>query len=122
MFKSYWTIAWRTLVRNKVYTLVNVLGLAMGVCACLVIWVIARYEFSFDRGHPDGNRIYRINSYEQFLKNESKHLRPSVLTALPEAVRKNLAGGALLVVTVLNVGVQAVRAALVNPVRSLRVE
>lgn len=92
MFKSYWTIAWRTLVRNKVYTFVNVLGLALGVCACLVIWVIARYEFSFDRGHPDGNRIYRINSYEQFLKNEPKHRTPSVLTALPEAIRKNLAG------------------------------
>ena len=92
MFKSYWTIAWRTLVRNKVYTLVNVLGLALGVCACLVIWVIVRYEFSFDRGHPDGNRIYRVNSYEQFLKNEPKHLTPSVLTALPEAIRKDLAG------------------------------
>jgi putative ABC transport system permease protein len=92
MFKSYWTIAWRTLVRNKVYTLVNVLGLALGVCACLVIWVIVRYEFSFDRGHPDGSRIYRINSYEQFLKNEPKRRTPSVLTALPEAIRKNLAG------------------------------
>jgi putative ABC transport system permease protein len=92
MFKSYWTIAWRTLVRNKVYTLVNVLGLALGVCACLVIWVIVRYELSFDRGHPDGNRIYRVNSYEQFLKNEPKHVTPSVLTALPEAIRKNLAG------------------------------
>jgi putative ABC transport system permease protein len=92
MFKSYWTIAWRTLVRNKVYTFVNVLGLALGVCACLVIWVIARYEFSFDRGHSGGNRIYRVNSYEQFLKNVPKHLTPSVLTALPEAIRKNLAG------------------------------
>jgi putative ABC transport system permease protein len=92
MFKSYLTIAWRTLVRNKVYTLVNVLGLALGVCACLVIWVIVRYELSFDRGHPDGNRIYRVDSYEQFLKNEPKHLTPSVLTALPEAIRKTLAG------------------------------
>lgn len=92
MFKSYWTIAWRTLVRNKVYTFVNVLGLALGVCACLVIWVIARYELSFDRGHPDGNRIYRVNSYEQFLQHEPKHRTPSVLTALPEAIRKNLAG------------------------------
>jgi putative ABC transport system permease protein len=92
MFKSYWTIAWRTLVRNKVYTFVNVLGLALGVCACLVIWVIVRYEFSFDRGHPDGNRIYRVNSYEQFLKNEPKRRTPSVLTALPEAIRKSLAG------------------------------
>jgi putative ABC transport system permease protein len=92
MFKSYWTIAWRTLVRNKVYTLVNVLGLALGICACLAIWVIVHYEFSFDRGHPGGSRIYRVNSYEQFLKNEPRRVTPSVLTALPEAIRDNLAG------------------------------
>lgn len=92
MFKSYWTIAWRTLVRNKVYTLVNVFGLALGICACLVIWVIVHYEFGFDRGHPGRNRIYRVNSYEQFLKNEPQHVSPSVLTDLPEAIRNNLAG------------------------------
>lgn len=60
MWKSYWTIAWRTLVRNKVYTLVNVLGLALGICACLVIWAIVHYEFGFDRDHPDRALIYRV--------------------------------------------------------------
>lgn len=64
MFKSYWISAWRMLVRHRLYTLINVLGLALGICACLVIWVIVRYEFSFDRGHPESRRIYRINSYE----------------------------------------------------------
>ena len=85
-------MAWRTLVRNKVYTLVNVLGLALGICACLVIWVIVRYEFSFDRNHPDGARIYRLNSYEQFMKNEPEHLSPYVYADLPEAVRKEVPG------------------------------
>ncbi|HXB95220.1 MAG TPA: ABC transporter permease [Puia sp.] len=92
MFKSYWTIAWRTLVRNKVYTFVNVAGLALGICACLVIWVIVHYEFSFDRNHPDGKRIYRINSYEQILKNEREFLSTVVLADLPEAVRKQVPG------------------------------
>jgi putative ABC transport system permease protein len=92
MLKSYWTMAWRTLVRNKIYTLVNVLGLALGICACLVIWVIVRYEFSFDRNHPGGNRIYRINSYEQFMKNEPERLSPYVFVNLPEAVRKEVPG------------------------------
>jgi len=92
MFKSYWIMAWRTLVRNKIYTLINVLGLALGICACLVIWVIVRYEFSFDRNHPGGSRIYRINSYEQFIKNEPEHLVPVVSADLPEAVRKEVPG------------------------------
>jgi hypothetical protein len=80
MFKSYWTIAWRTLVRHKLYTLVNLLGLALGICACLVIWVILHFEFGFDGGHPAGSRIYRVNSYEQFLKNEPRGMTPSELT------------------------------------------
>ncbi len=92
MFKSYWTMAWRTLVRNKIYTLVNVLGLALGICACLVIWVVVRYEFSFDRNHPDGSRIYRINSYMQILKNDPERLQTSVLAGLPEAVQKEVPG------------------------------
>jgi putative ABC transport system permease protein len=92
MFKSYWTSAWRMLIRNRVYTLINVLGLALGICACLVIWVIVRYEFSFDRGHPEGKRIYRINSYEQFLKDEPERMTPWVLADIPDAVRKEVPG------------------------------
>ena len=85
-------MAWRTLVRNKIYTFANVLGLVLGICTCLVIWVIVRYEFSFDRNHPDGSRIYRINSYERFIKDEPERLVPAVLADLPEAVRKEVAG------------------------------
>ena len=92
MFRSYWTIAWRTVTRNRVYTLINVFGLALGICACFVIWVIVRYEFSFDRGHPDANRVYRINSYEQFMKDEPEHLTPAVQTDIPVAVRKEVPG------------------------------
>jgi len=62
MFKSYWTLAWRTLVRNKLYTLVNVLGLALGICACLVIYFVASYEFSFDTFHPDRHRIFCVDA------------------------------------------------------------
>ncbi|HEV9036542.1 MAG TPA: ABC transporter permease, partial [Puia sp.] len=61
MLKSYWTLAWRTLVRNKFYTLVNVLGLALGICACVAIYSITRYEFSFDTFHPDRDRIYCVD-------------------------------------------------------------
>jgi putative ABC transport system permease protein len=92
MFKSNWTIAWRTLVRNKIYTFVNVAGLTLGICACLVIWVIVHYEFSFDRDHPDGNRIYRINSCIQFMKGEQEMLMTAAPTGLPEAVRSEIPG------------------------------
>jgi putative ABC transport system permease protein len=92
MFKNYWTIAWRMLVRNKIYTLVNVAGLALGICACLVIWVIVHYEFSFDRDHPDGARIYRINSFLQFMKDQPEQLQNGVVVEMPEAVRTGIPG------------------------------
>ncbi len=60
MLKNYIRIAWRNIVRHKVYTTINILGLALGICACLVIWLVTSYEFSFDRFHPNGDRIYRI--------------------------------------------------------------
>ncbi len=60
MFKNYIKIAWRNISRHKIYTLINVTGLAFGICACLVIYLITSYDFSFDRFQPEGNRIYRI--------------------------------------------------------------
>lgn len=60
MLKNYWTTAWRNIVRNKVFTTINILGLALGICGCLVLYLITSYEFSFDRNRPDGDRIYRI--------------------------------------------------------------
>jgi len=60
MIKNYWRIAWRNITRNKVYTFINILGLALGICGCLVLFLITHFEFSFDRDHPDGDRIYRI--------------------------------------------------------------
>jgi ABC-type antimicrobial peptide transport system permease subunit len=60
MFKNHLKVAWRIIMRNKTYSLINVLGLALGLAACIIIYVITSYELSFDRFHPDGDRIYRI--------------------------------------------------------------
>jgi len=60
MVRNYLKIAWRNISRNRIYTVINVLGLALGICACIVIYVIPSYELSFDTFHPDKNRIYRV--------------------------------------------------------------
>ncbi|HET7001996.1 MAG TPA: ABC transporter permease, partial [Puia sp.] len=60
MLKNYFRIAWRNISRQKLNTILNVTGLAFGICACLVIYLINSYDLSFDRFHPDGDRIYRI--------------------------------------------------------------
>ena len=59
MQKTYFRFAWRHLARARGFSFINVLGLAVGLSACLFIFQICIYEFSFDRFHPNGDRIYR---------------------------------------------------------------
>ena len=60
MLKSYLKIAWRNITRHKLYSLINILGLALGICSCIVIYLVAQFELSTDDFHPDAARIYRI--------------------------------------------------------------
>ena len=92
MLRNHLVVALRQFWKNKIYTLINLIGLTLGVCACLLIWSIVHYEFSFDRDHPDGNRIYRIISYEQYMKDEPERLVPAVLATLPNAIKKEVPG------------------------------
>jgi putative ABC transport system permease protein len=60
MLKNYFTIAFRSLLRNKSYTLINIVGLSLGITTCLVIFLLIRHETGFDHFHADLNRIYRV--------------------------------------------------------------
>ena len=60
MFKNYWKIAVRNLLKRKVYTLINILGLATGMAVCGLIILFIRDELSYDDFQPNGDRVYRI--------------------------------------------------------------
>jgi len=60
MFKSHLKIAFRTLFRNKGYSFINIVGLAIGMTCNILILLWAQHELGFDRFHPNGNEIYRI--------------------------------------------------------------
>ena len=62
MFKNYFKTAFRNLVRNKNYAVINILGLAVGITASLLIFLVIRYETSFDNFHKKKNSIYRVSS------------------------------------------------------------
>jgi putative ABC transport system permease protein len=62
MLRNYLLPAWRNLIRNKIYALINLSGMAIGICACIIIYIVASYEFSFDDFHPAGNRLYRLGA------------------------------------------------------------
>ncbi len=60
MLRNIVTYAWRNVRHQKLYTAIHILGLSIGLCACMVIFLIARYDLGFDRFHPHADRIYRI--------------------------------------------------------------
>jgi len=62
MFKNFFITAWRNFARNKVFTLLNVSGLAIGITVCLIIGVWLQRELSFDQFHRDGDKIFRLSN------------------------------------------------------------
>ena len=60
MFKNYLTVAVRNLLRNKVYSIINIAGLSVGMACTILILLWVQYELSFDRFHKNADRIYRL--------------------------------------------------------------
>ncbi|MDJ1499552.1 ABC transporter permease [Xanthocytophaga agilis] len=69
MIKNYITIAIRNLSRHKAFSFINVIGLSIGIAACLLILQYVDFELSYDNFHTKGDRIYRI---KQDRYNEGK--------------------------------------------------
>src|ERR1044072_5038036 len=60
MLKNYIIIAFRKLWKNKVYSGINIIGMAIGLACCLTIGLFIWDELSYDRFHAHGNNIYRV--------------------------------------------------------------
>jgi len=61
MIKNYFKIAWRNIITNKLFTSLNVAGLAIGLCVCITLFASISYELSFDRMYKNSKNIYRLN-------------------------------------------------------------
>lgn len=62
MRSNLFTTAYRSLMRNKAHTFLNMIGLTLGMTCCLMVFLIIRYELSFDTFHTKADRIYRITT------------------------------------------------------------
>jgi putative ABC transport system permease protein len=78
MFRNYFKTALRNLLRNKFYTSINIIGLAVGLATCLLIILFVMDELSYDRYNLKADRIYRINNDIKFGGN---HVDLSVAAA-----------------------------------------
>src|SRR5882757_6237657 len=91
MYKSYFKMGWRNLLRNKGYSLINIGGLAVGIAAFLFIIHYVRFERSYEDFNPDADNVYRItldfyNGSEYVVTDCETHapIGPMLKEKLPE--------------------------------------
>lgn len=60
MYKNYYKIAWRNLIKKKAYSFINIFGLGLGIACCLLIFMYVQDELSYDTYHKKKERIYRV--------------------------------------------------------------
>jgi putative ABC transport system permease protein len=89
MIKSYLKLAWRTLVKNKMFSLIIISGLTLGYTACIVIYLHVRNERSYDTHNRDYNRVYRV--VKDFVNDDNTFL-PDATTppALAWAIKQEI--------------------------------
>jgi putative ABC transport system permease protein len=90
MIKNYLKIAFRGFWKHKLFTLINIIGLSIGISAALVIYLIVHFDFTFDKFHKDSDRIYRVVSNFSF--QGEKGYNSGICGPLPEAVRSQVTG------------------------------
>ncbi|MDF2158127.1 ABC transporter permease [Algoriphagus sp. CAU 1675] len=90
MLKNYFKIAFRNILRNRVRTIIHVLGLAMGISICFLIFNVVWHAHSFDRFHPDGDQIFRVMTTTDF--GAMKYSSPGAPGPLGEVLRDEVAG------------------------------
>ena len=70
MIKNYIKIAFRNLFKNKVYSFINIFGLAIGIACCLLIGLYVHNEWSYDKFHSNSDRLYRAWVHEDYGNDE----------------------------------------------------
>lgn len=62
MYQHYFKISWRNLLRDKIYSILNISGLAVGMACSILIFLWIQHELSYDRFHPHAEEIFRLNA------------------------------------------------------------
>ncbi|MGN6531902.1 MAG: ABC transporter permease [Ginsengibacter sp.] len=66
MFKNYFKIAFRNLIRHKAFSVINISGLAIGIASCLLLFTVVKYELSYDKFQPNYHEIYHVVTQDKF--------------------------------------------------------
>ena len=87
MIKNYFKTAYRSLLRNKAYTIINVLGLSLGISCCLIIFLLVKFELSYEDMHSKKEDIYRVTGH--FERDGATYHSPFTPFPMAEALRND---------------------------------
>ncbi len=90
MIKNYIQTALRVLTRNKIFSLINIFGLAIGLTSVIIIFLFIKYELSFDKHHTNYENIYRV--VKKDLTNDHDNYEAAVPVPLSAVLKENLTG------------------------------
>ncbi len=90
MFKNYFKTAWRNLVSNKVYSAINIFGLATGMAVALMIGLWVYYQYSYDRFLPGYQQVYKARA--RFFINGETVVGVATAYPLAEALKRDIPG------------------------------
>lgn len=91
MIKNYLKIAWRNIVNNKVYSAINILGLAAGMAVALLIGLWVSNEFSYDKFLPNYSQLYKVE-LNFTSQHDGEHTQDAIAIPLADVLRKDVPG------------------------------
>lgn len=89
MWRNYLIVGLRSLAKNRAYALINILGLAIGMAACLMILLFVRYERSYDASLPGAENAYQVQSYIRDRDTGEEMRMQMAAYAVKEPLRKD---------------------------------
>jgi putative ABC transport system permease protein len=90
MLPNFFKTAWRNIIRQKSYTLINIIGLGSGIAVCLLIFVLIQFHSSFDNFHTKKDRIYRLITEYHHADTKDIFFGAGISPAIPQGVRTDI--------------------------------
>ncbi|MDB5137275.1 MAG: FtsX-like permease family protein, partial [Mucilaginibacter sp.] len=91
MIQNYLKIAWRNIVNNKIYSAINILGLAAGMAVALLIALWVFNQYSYDRFLPNYKQLYQVE-LNFTSQHDGEHTQTAVAIPLADVLRKEIPG------------------------------
>ena len=90
MLKNYLNVLRRNFARNKAFTLINILGLTMGITCSLIMFLVVKQEFSFNRYHSNLDSLYRIGHRD--VVDGREYTQGGLLLVMPPSIKEEIVG------------------------------